>query len=413
MPRVVCMASVKGGSGKTVMSATFGTFLAATGQRVLLVDTDAATNGLTLLYLHEVMLRREEVIHERRHPTGLLEDGTSADVVALGPNLDLIPASFALSNTEGMPLSAFEPRLNRLLDDARASYDFIFLDAQAGSEEFSAICMDRDVSDEVVIVSEYDPMSAAGVERLKAAFPDQLAYPRTWILLNKMLPEFVYSFSDFLEVARYLSPIPWDADVVRAYATRRLALDLEGANEYTLAVFRALRSLLGAELRKQLDAWLADQATLLRAPIEQRLLETKYEIEEVYERERLWVRKRTVTIALGAAALAASLTAITWVLLQRPIFGSAGSSGWSLLVIAVLAIATGAFSVLTRRLELSPKERDMNRRRLDALFDSEQILEGLVHSDAEILLRERKTVERDLQNLGEHVAAARAKKQPR
>ena len=47
--RVICFASAKGGSGKTVITATIGSFLAALGKRVLLIDTDAATNGLTLL----------------------------------------------------------------------------------------------------------------------------------------------------------------------------------------------------------------------------------------------------------------------------------------------------------------------------------------------------------------------------
>ena len=48
---VICFASAKGGAGKTVVTATVGTFLAALGKRVLIIDTDAATNGLTLFYI--------------------------------------------------------------------------------------------------------------------------------------------------------------------------------------------------------------------------------------------------------------------------------------------------------------------------------------------------------------------------
>jgi hypothetical protein len=38
-----------------------------------------------------------------------------------------------------------------------------------------------------------DPVSAAGVERLKDLARDDFTYERTWILLNKILPEFVKS----------------------------------------------------------------------------------------------------------------------------------------------------------------------------------------------------------------------------
>ncbi len=93
--------------------------------------------------------------------------------------------------------------------------------------------MKRGISDEVIIVSEYDPVSAAGVERLKGLLREDLTIDRTWILLNKLLPDFVQSFTDFLEVVKYPNPIPWDAEVVKAYARRKLALDLNYGNNHT------------------------------------------------------------------------------------------------------------------------------------------------------------------------------------
>ena len=69
--KVLCFASAKGGSGKTVITATIGAFLSALGKRVLLVDADAATNGLTLLYIKEVLLRQGKTSDES--PEGLFE----------------------------------------------------------------------------------------------------------------------------------------------------------------------------------------------------------------------------------------------------------------------------------------------------------------------------------------------------
>jgi cellulose biosynthesis protein BcsQ len=51
---VYCLASAKGGSGKTTIAATLALFLAQLRKDVLLIDCDEATGGLSLLYLEEV-----------------------------------------------------------------------------------------------------------------------------------------------------------------------------------------------------------------------------------------------------------------------------------------------------------------------------------------------------------------------
>jgi cellulose biosynthesis protein BcsQ len=293
--RVICMASAKGGSGKTVITATFGTFLVALNKRVLLIDTDAATNGLSLLFLKEVMMRGELALSEGRKPRGIYEV-TAADhkveIVELSSKVHLIPATYGFINTEGKSLPLYEEAIKKVIAELRESYDFIFLDAQAGSDPYAYTAIKRGVSDEVVIVSEYDPMSAAGVERLKGLFREDLTYVRTWVLLNKMLPDFVKSFNDFLEVAKYLSPLPWDADVVKAYARRRVPLDLEEGNEHTLAVMQALKSLIGDEIAGELNAWARKKADIIRRPIIDQFREIDKEFEQLYmARNRLRQKK--------------------------------------------------------------------------------------------------------------------------
>ena len=256
--KVICMASAKGGSGKTVLTATFCRFLAELGKRILMIDTDGATNGLTLLYLQEVMNYYREVKLEEHKLYGIYQIesyNSPADIVELKNGVHLIPATYEFTNTDIIDADDFFAFLKMTLSSYRQSYDYIFLDAQAGADEYSRIAMSRDISDEVVIISEYDPMSAAGVERLKNLFPKDLTYERTWILLNKMLPDFVKSFSDFLEIARYLTPVPWNEQVVLAYARRRLALDFEMGNEFTLTIIKTLNSLLGKEISQELTLW--------------------------------------------------------------------------------------------------------------------------------------------------------------
>jgi cellulose biosynthesis protein BcsQ len=49
--RIICLASAKGGSGKTVIASAFAQVLSGLNKKVLLIDTDGATNGLTLVNL--------------------------------------------------------------------------------------------------------------------------------------------------------------------------------------------------------------------------------------------------------------------------------------------------------------------------------------------------------------------------
>ena len=280
--RIICFASAKGGSGKTVITASIGGFLAAIGKKVLLIDTDAATNGLTLLYLKEVMRQADQARSEKRDPVGLYEgvSGDHLEVVSVPGGADLLPATYHFMNTEDRPLEEYFRSLQEALSVARGSYDVVLLDAQAGSDLYAQRAMSKGVSDTVVIVAEYDPLSAAGVERLKGLMSQDLTYERTWILLNKVLPEFAKNFSDFLEVVRYLSPIPWDSEVVRAYARRRLAIDVENGNAFNLAIMQVVRVLF-SELEKDIDSWASSRASAIRQPIDEQYQDLEKEFRSL------------------------------------------------------------------------------------------------------------------------------------
>lgn len=398
--KIICMASAKGGSGKTVLTATFGTFLAALGKRVLLIDTDAATNGLTLLNLKEVMLQSELSFAESRIPRGVYERisyGEPLELVKLNSGVHILPATYSFMNTESVPFEDYKASLTAAIDLLKESYDYIFLDAQSGSDIFAQFAMSRYVSDEVVVVSEYDPMSAAGIERLKGLLREDLTYVRTWVLLNKMLPDFVQSFSDFLEVAKYLNPIPWDSDVVKAYARRRLALDLENGNEYTLAIVQTIKTLLGDDIAPELEQWVKERSAAIRQPLEDQYTDLEQQFKNsVWERIE-FERQEVKTKYVGLLNISAIFITVLYILMRQLLGPEINLQSFESVVIFIVtffAISASAFYVrevlIKRKKPMLEIELARIRRRESVLEEKLRKLEILKTADLETLMKSKK-----------------------
>jgi cellulose biosynthesis protein BcsQ len=384
--KIFTMASAKGGSGKTLLSASFSSFLSELGKKVLVIDSDSTTNGLTLMFLKEVLIEKEITLSNGRKPSGLFdfsENNANFNIVKLENGVSLIPATFNFDHEQKEAIElirkSFYEKINRIIMGVQDKYDYIFIDAQAGSDFFAEIAINKNISHEVIIVSEYDPLSAAGVERLKGIFRQDLTYNRTWYLLNKMIPEFIQSFSDFLEIAKYLNPIPWDSDVVKAYARRKLPLDFDNGNEFTLALIQTLKTLLGEDIAREIDEWKKQKTSVFVQPINKQyeyLKSRMIELESIEKRNRL--QKSVLLTLLTSALTVVGYYFYKYSSLQENIFT---------LIAVFTAIAT-IFTYLVQKL-WSDKITYNGTLEKDVIYEKLKKLEILRYSDFDSIVRDK------------------------
>jgi len=401
--KVICFASSKGGTGKTVVSASLGLFLAGMGKKVLLVDMDAATNGLSLLYLEELVNAKKLLAKKNVFARGIFEisEDELPTPFSIEKSVDFVPAMYTMKQAEGIPEERFRTMIAETLAAFHGKYDYVLIDAQAGSDIYSQIAIE--MADEIVIVSEYDPVSVEGVERLKRLFPEALTPDRTWILFNKILPEIVKPLGDFLSVSRYITPIPWDVEVIRAFSRRKLAINMEKGNDYTLAIMRTALSLLGDEIEKEVNIWRQTKEQLIREPLRKELeeielrisvaerarIETAYELKDYGRKSRRFLLNTTMVIISIMLAMIMVLNSFVPLLSTETLL---------LGIAAYLAVVFSGIMYVRSRIEQSSREREMKLKRQFEMLNREiadleerrRKYVSMVESDLETLLKRPK-----------------------
>ena len=160
--KVYTLASSKGGSGKTILCASFAAFLANIGKKVLMLDVDFSTNGLTLLYLNEVKAHKDNFIQDNNTtiPQGLISNDKfdwNRDIVHLPNAIEFAPATFSFLSNDLPDWQTLYYKISSIIKESQDKFDFIFIDAQAGSDVYSKLVMRKDISHEVIIVSDVLP----------------------------------------------------------------------------------------------------------------------------------------------------------------------------------------------------------------------------------------------------------------
>ena len=378
--KTISFISAKGGSGKTMITATMADFLGKLGKRVLIIDADGSTNGMTLFYLKEI--RKYAASCEKC--LGVLEDSfevETANYTPLNGYVSLLPATYKFVNTDSFNVNLFEQNLRKITafykQNKEGIVDYILIDCQAGVDVRSEVVVKEAISDEVIIVSEYDPISAAGIERLKGLFYKESMHDRSWVLLNKVWPEFANTSSDFLETTRHLPPITWNPEVVLAYARRGLALDFERGNEYTLNMVKLLRVPLGKEIKKPLDEWLNGREEIIKKPIYDEYLKWRKEYDEIQKLE-----KADLNPLLPILIVLVTVT-VFFVLFSFQ-FGITNNIVFPTFIVFLAASIMYVSTSLYRRRKQMLKRNEFRKKMISGRLEE---LEKLKHADIEKVLR--------------------------
>jgi chromosome partitioning protein len=122
--RVIACANQKGGVGKTTTVINLSSYLALSGERVLIVDLDPQGNATSGLGADRTTVGSvyDAVVDSRELDTLIQPTDVSG--------LDIVPSSVALAGAEVelAPLEQRERRLGRLLAPILQRYDHVFID---------------------------------------------------------------------------------------------------------------------------------------------------------------------------------------------------------------------------------------------------------------------------------------------
>jgi cellulose biosynthesis protein BcsQ len=182
--RVICFTSAKGGSGKTVLAASAAWLLMQADCRVIVLDTDFSTRGLSLFLLEALTysnptIRPEncladallnQIAVDRIRPLVVEQKRGTFEIILPNSNFRLGGApENALLGLGGGP-DDFEVRyltlLRELCNRLRREYDYIIIDTRGGYDYSSKI--PAVLADAYLIVIESDPISVQQVNGLKA-----------------------------------------------------------------------------------------------------------------------------------------------------------------------------------------------------------------------------------------------------
>ncbi len=238
MTRIVCLASGKGGVGKTTSTINLGSALLGFNQKVIIIDGNITTPNLSIhLGIPQNRPTLQDVLEEKSsienaiyvHPTGL----------------KIVPSGISLENMK----RRFTKFISESIVDLVGKYDWILIDTPAGLGKEARIAMEA--ANEVIIVT--NPELPAVVDALKAKNMAQaLGTTPLGVIINKVIGDDTEmkldNISNFLDLP-ILASIPFSKDIKKSIKEREPLVFDSPRSAATIQYKKVAAALLGSEYK--------------------------------------------------------------------------------------------------------------------------------------------------------------------
>ncbi len=274
-PEIISITSGKGGTGKTLITLCLGYSLIKCGHRVLMVDADPATDGLSLFILGREGIEEIRTFQSNNTFKGILNNFKKNNSIEAIPRrinrsqkddhaifYDAIISGKGIYGDQPSLITTAVPKLNEsefreaislLFQSLREKkeYDYILVDTRGGfALESTDICV---FSDSFVVVTEADFTSFYQDRNLIARINEAVRKDSKPILramiVNKALEGEEHSFRLQLETEfsiKYTDthPIPLDIEAMICYKTHKIPYINAPASTFSFASLTAFSRIL-------------------------------------------------------------------------------------------------------------------------------------------------------------------------
>lgn len=241
MLKVVIIASGKGGTGKTSLTAGLAVALGSLGRRVLAIDGDTGLRNLDIaLGMSDSVVFSFTDVAE-----GIVPLKTAA---AQHPDM----TGIALLTAPGAPRALSETGMNRIRQQAeQEGYDYLLIDSPAGlGAEIRMFCT---IATQGIVVSTPENAGLRGAERIARLMEEELIM-RIRLVVNHVRPALIRhglssNIDDAMDITglQLLGLIPEDEDVIACFNNGKSILQVKKSGA-ALALRNIARRLEGERL---------------------------------------------------------------------------------------------------------------------------------------------------------------------
>ena len=209
MLKVILVASGKGGTGKTSLTAGVGAALAQLGSKVLLIDGDCGLRNLDI-----VLGMSDRVVYSFADVAGGAVP--LADAMACHPDMKPL---YLLTAPVALPALSERGMEQLAVQAEEAGFDYLLIDGPAGlPAELSFLAH---IATQAIIVTSTDRVCVRGAERCARKLEEEYCIQRIRMVLNRVRPQLIShgksgNIDDAMDEAGLplLGLVPEDVDLI-------------------------------------------------------------------------------------------------------------------------------------------------------------------------------------------------------